>query len=393
MKAAFAIVPEMGHINPYIGPAQALEYAGHEVVIAAPGDIAAQIGRAGLAFRHDLIRRGASVRVTRGAELVELIEDNERLHQWVEHLLLSDLQEEVESVRKWLRRERADVVVVDPLYYAAAIAAEVEGLPWASLSNSLNPVLPPELGSALLRSVKRLSAARAKLFRSFAVEASFAGCDVLSPYLTVAFTTEALVGKPPAGVTLVGPSRPLHNRGDETALRQLPNDRPIIYVSFGSQIYFWPELFETLYAAGTSLHAHLVLSIGDLVDDPRWSAPRKHCDVYRYAPQPQILPHAAIFVTHGGANSVNEAITAGVPMLLSPMCNDQFHQAFFVERAGIGYVENLLRMPVERVVEKLQALLHDSDVRSRMAAVSKSYQTNGASVAAAMIAGLAERRV
>ena len=391
MRAAFTLLPEKGHINPYLGPAQALAEAGHEVVVAAPGDIGEQIGRAGLVFRHDLIAPGANDRVTRGAALVDLIGDRERLQVWIEQLLLENVAESVGLLREWYRREKADVVVVDPLFYAAAIAAEMEGLPWASLSNSLNPVLPAELSSDLLQTVRRLSERRAELFRSFGVDVSFSGCDALSPWLTVAFTTEALVGKPPAGVTLPGPSLPLWGRGDETALRVLPADRPIVYVSFGSQIYFWPDVFEKMYAAGRMLDAHLVLAIGDLVDDPRWSAPREHCDVYRYAPQPEILRQAAVLVTHGGANSVMEAIVAGVPMLVSPMCNDQFHQAFFVERAGIGLVENLVDAPLARIVECLRNLVTNLSIRSKMEGVSRTYQTNGAVTAAKLIANLASR--
>jgi len=199
------------------------------------------------------------------------------------------------------------------------------------------------------------------------------------------------VGRPPAGVTLVGPSLPLRDRGDEVAIRPIPADRPVIYASFGSQIYFWPEIFENIVAAGRLLDAHLILSLGDLADDPRWAAARPHCDVYRYAPQREILRHAAAFVTHGGANSVMEAIAAGVPMLISPMCNDQFHQAHFLEKAGIGCVENLIHAPAERMAERLRDLLVNPKIRSNMDAVSKTYQTNGARRTADLIAKLAGR--
>jgi zeaxanthin glucosyltransferase len=383
VKVAFAIIPEKGHVNPYIGPAQALADAGHEVVIAAPGDIAPQIAKAGLTFRADLVGP-APDRVTRGPELVDLIQDGERLHSWIEQLLLGGVPDAVDVLRDWYRRERADVVVVDPLYYAAAIAAHLESLPWASVSNSLNPVIPADLDSALLRTVRRLSPRRAGLFREYGFDACFSGCDVLSPYLTIAFATEALMGKPPEGVSLAGPSLPLRARGDEVAVCPLPPDRPVIYVSFGSQIYFWPEIFEKMAAAGECLRAHLVFAVGDLADDPRWAVPRPHCDVYRYAPQLEILRRADAFVTHGGANSVMEAIVAGVPMLISPMCNDQFHQAYFVERAGIGCVENLIHAPVERIAETLRDLL-----RSNIDAVSETYQTNGAVTTAQLIADLA----
>jgi UDP:flavonoid glycosyltransferase YjiC (YdhE family) len=105
------------------------------------------------------------------------------------------------------------------------------------------------------------------------------------------------------------------------------------------------------------------------------------------------LRRAAVFATHGGANSVTEAIVAGVPMLISPMCNDQFHQAYFVERAGIGYVENLAQAPLARIVERLRDLATGSAVRSNMDAVSKTYQTNGAATAAKLVIDLARQGV
>ena len=395
MKVAFAIIPEKGHINPYIGPAQALMDAGHSVLVAAPGDIWDQMTRAGLDFRTDLIDPRVSdsdARLTRGAALVELIQDAARLHKWIEQLLLADLPGGIDRVREWYRHEDFDVVVVDPLYYAAAIAAQVDGIPWAALSTSLNPVLPATLDSVLLRTVGALSSRRADLFQTCGFEkAMFAGCDVLSPHLTIAFTTEDMVGTAPAGVTLVGPSLPLRNRGDEMPIRPLPTDKQVVYVSFGSRIYHWPDLFEKLAEAGNALGVHMVFSLGELVDDERWSTPREHCDVYRYAPQAEVLKEAAAFVTHGGANSMMESIVAGVPMLLCPMCNDQFHQAYFVEQAGIGYVENLQDAPLERIKERLAGLLSDEKVQSRMDSVSQSYQLNGAVRAAELIADLAVR--
>jgi UDP:flavonoid glycosyltransferase YjiC (YdhE family) len=41
-------------------------------------------------------------------------------------------------------------------------------------------------------------------------------------------------------------------------------------------------------------------------------------------------------VTHGGNNSVTEALTCGVPMLVLPFSTDQFAGAAAIERAGLG---------------------------------------------------------
>ncbi len=374
MNIAFALLPEKGHINPYIGPAQALAARGHSVTVAAPGDIAAQISAAGLAFVPDLIPQEPGARPTHGPELAALIADPPRLAEWIELLLLTGIPEQVERLRAFYRRHSTHVAVVDPLYYAAAIAAHAEGLPWAAVSNSLNPVLPTGLDSALIRTTAALAPRRDAIFASYGMSPAFRSADVLSPFLTVAFTTEALCG-PVEGVRLAGPSFPVSTRGDEVELRPLPAGRPVVYASFGSQLYHWPALFAALRDAARQLGIMLVLSAGELaasMQQDEW------CQVYRYAPQLPLLASASVFVTHGGANSFMEALAAGVPQLLSPMCNDQFHQAHFLQRSGAGIVADLRGMPAKDISLRLDYLLSSRAIRTATERLSRSYQDNGA---------------
>ena len=55
-----------------------------------------------------------------------------------------------------------------------------------------------------------------------------------------------------------------------------------------------------------------------------------------FLPQVALLERAALLVTHGGNNSVTEALTAGVPMVVLPFSTDQFAGAAAVEAAGLG---------------------------------------------------------
>jgi UDP:flavonoid glycosyltransferase YjiC (YdhE family) len=55
-----------------------------------------------------------------------------------------------------------------------------------------------------------------------------------------------------------------------------------------------------------------------------------------FLPQVTLLRRAALAVSHGGTNTVTEAITSAVPLLLLPFSTDQFAGAAAVEATGFG---------------------------------------------------------
>lgn len=394
-RVLFCVVPEKGHVNPCIGPAQHLRAAGFEVAFYAPADIREQLRGAGdFVFlgphetpeRHD---------ISRGASFAANIRDADWLRHWIRTLLIDLAPAQTDGIRAVLRDWRPDVVVIDPLLYAAAIAAELEGLPWVAMSNSLNPVLPDDgasdLDSELLRTVRWLAPERDRLFARYGLTARFRGCDILSPHLTLAFATEALVGAPPPGVELVGPAMPHGPRGDETAFpwERLDADRPLVYISFGSQLYYHPDLFAKLIDATLATPAQLVLSVGELAGSALLPVPHERVTAVRYAPQLALLRRAQAFVSHGGANSVMEALACGVPMLLAPFCNDQFHSAYFVERAGAGSRVDLEQASVAELTAAIERLLRPGAIRERVAQIQASYARDGSAEAARLIRALA----
>lgn len=389
-RILFCVVPEKGHVNPCIGPAQHLQAADFEVAFYAPADISAQLDGAGqFAFlgpratpeRHDL---------SRGASFAANIRDAAWLRRWIHTLLIEQAPALVDDIRAVLQTWRPDVVVIDPLLYASAIAAELEGLPWVAMSNSLNPVLPDELDSDLLSTVRWLAPDRERLFARYGIAARFRGCDILSPHLTLAFTTEDFVGQPPPGVELVGPALPAGPRGDEAPFpwERLDAARPLVYMSLGSQLYYQPDIFAKVIEATRATSHQLVLSVGELVDTDWLPAADGHVIAVRYAPQLALLRRAQAFINHGGANSVMEALACGVPMLLSPFCNDQFHSAWFVERAGAGRCLDLQRASVQDIAGVLGELLRPGSLREHTARIAASYQRDGSAQAARRISEL-----
>jgi len=390
-RVLFCVIPEKGHLNPYIGPAQALQATGHEVAFYAPADISAQLAAAGIdMFVGPHKTTGGDAH--RGRAFAERIRDAAWLREWIKSLLVDAADAQVAPLRAIIQAIQPDVVAIDPMVYAAAIACDLEGVPWAAISNSLNPVLPDGLDSELLRTVRWLAPARDELFARYGLRAAFRGCDVLSPQLTVAFTTDALVGNVP-GVALVGPSLPRTSRGDEVEFPWdwLDPTRPLVYVSFGSQIGHQPALFRRVIDAVAKRSVQLVASASDLASSRELGELPPNVLLRPYVPQLALLQRAAVLLTHGGANSIMEAIAYAVPPIIVPLCNDQFHQVHFIERTGIGRALDAERCTAADIGAALDGLLTMGPERIAMIGVSASYQRDGAGETARLLSELAAR--
>jgi len=360
----FVVIPERGHLHPYLGPALHLQARGHEVWFFAEAPLDAVLEPLGLR-RWPLHPPAPAVRHA-GEEFSARARDAAWLRQWVAGVLLDDVERQVLRIEAAITTLRPAALVLDPMVYAGAIAAHRVGLPWAAVSNSLNPVLPAELDSELLRTVAWLAPRRAALFAAHGMAPMFRGCDLLAPGLTVCFSSRALVAEPPAGVQLVGASLPPRPRepasGIDWAAR---SGRPRVLVSLGSQVYHQPRMFRTIATALADMDVELVASIGELDPAPLGPWP-PGAVLRRWLPQLEVLAHTDVMITHGGANSVMEALAYDVPLLVSPICNDQFHQAELVRRTGLGRVLDLHTASPQACREALEALLRP-EARARVA--------------------------
>lgn len=91
----------------------------------------------------------------------------------------------------------------------------------------------------------------------------------------------------------------------------------------------------------------------------------------RSVPQPDVLARSAIFITHGGMNSVNEAMYAGVPMLVVPQGADQPLVASRVVDLDAG----LSIRPEDVSVEGVRALAQRLLDEPRFRAAASTLQT------------------
>ena len=71
----------------------------------------------------------------------------------------------------------------------------------------------------------------------------------------------------------------------------------------------------------------------------------------------EVLPRTRLFVTHGGANSVHEALYYGVPLLVVPQMPEQEANARQVAANGAGVVLSRADITPERLRQSVDAVL------------------------------------
>jgi UDP:flavonoid glycosyltransferase YjiC (YdhE family) len=154
------------------------------------------------------------------------------------------------------------------------------------------------------------------------------------------------------------------------------------------------DIVLPLIEATEQVGAQFVLSSEALAARDRLDPASRDVIVVPYAPQPQLLERVDAFLTHGGANSVMEAMYAGTPLLIVPLSGDQPWQAQFVEERKVGIHLDRNRFDREHCATALAQLLpEDSPFRARARQVRESYRKqNGARETANMLLRLANSR-
>ncbi|MFK5635591.1 MULTISPECIES: glycosyltransferase [unclassified Ornithinimicrobium] len=109
----------------------------------------------------------------------------------------------------------------------------------------------------------------------------------------------------------------------------------MVYVSLGSFLSVRSDVLARVAESLRGLDVRVALASGSTPRAALGPVPGSWL-VRDVLPQVTLLGSAALTVSHGGNNSVTEALTAGVPLLLLPLSTDQFAGAAALEDAGLG---------------------------------------------------------
>jgi MGT family glycosyltransferase len=147
--------------------------------------------------------------------------------------------------------------------------------------------------------------------------------------------------------------------------------KPILYMSFGTAFNDRPEAYRAAVDAFAA-DWHLVLSVGRRAG----TAGLDGAEVHRSLPQPAVLEHADVFITHAGMGSAAESLWFGVPTVAVPQAVDQFANAATL--AGLGVSRTLSND--ELTAETLTAAVAEvrtPEVGERVAELSAQVRAQG----------------
>jgi len=331
---------------------------------------------------------------------------------------LSDLMWEpvraARDVQAVVERIQPDAIIIDHLAFSARLALVAAGVSYADVvlgHPSALPVgdevygYPPTWPAAFTPSAEQLAELHdlcEKVSASFTTEWNTAlrelAPDVLASTNAFAEHGELLLLNYPA--ELSPPERtaqlPAHEFlgsavRDEPADEQVDgwlasSDEPFVYVSFGSFLSVRSDVLERVASALKAAGVRAAIATGSTDAEALGPVPEGWL-VRGFLPQVTLLRRAAAAVTHGGNNSVTEAMTCGVPLVVLPFSTDQFAGAEAIERSGFGVALAPNTASVDELRAAIVTVLEQS--RAGLTALADALtQTPGRARARSALAGL-----
>jgi MGT family glycosyltransferase len=379
----FVVPPLTGHINPTVAVGGELAARGHQVAWAGPPAALHPLlpGRARVfpviddAFEATLRQGRERWLELRGAAALKFFWQDFVIP--LGHAMLPGVEAAVAGFAP-------DVLVTDQQAVAGPVAARRAATPWVTSATTPAELLRPLAGLPKVEDwVRDQMAAFQAAHGLDPVDLRFSG------RLVLVFTTAALMGDTsgfPAHYVFTGPA--LTNRPDRGSFPWpwLDPDRRHLLVSLGTisgpDPRSGPRFFRTVLDALADLDAGLQTVIvapplGLLGEVP------PHILVAGHVPQLALLPHMSAVVSHGGHNTVCETLAHGLPLVLTPIRDDQPIIAQQVAEAGAGIRLRFARLRPAELRDGIRAVLEDPSYRTAARRIRDSFAAAGGARTAA----------
>jgi len=369
MRYLFVTLDAGGNVYPELALAGRLVARGHDVRLLGHRSQRAAIERAGCAFRPYEHAPDFDATQSATSPIKDWADDPATVFAALcDHLWFGPAGRVAADVAVELERHPADALAVDYFVFGGLAAAEKAGLPTAVLWhtafgewNVWNQGLPV------------LNAARAGIGLPPLTDVfeQYRRMDRVLVLTSEAFDFAVAPTELPSNVRHVGPQLAAAPKSDGMAgAREQP---PLVLVSLSTAYQAQEGVLLRVIAALGALPVRGLVTTGpavsldvDLPDNVEVSAWIPHADV---------LPCAALVITHAGMGTVMTTMAHGVPMLCLPMGRDQHGNAARVAQLGAGRVLAADASPAE-IAAAVRDALADPALRHNAQRVAETIRAD-----------------
>jgi MGT family glycosyltransferase len=367
------VPPFVGHVVGACTIARELSRRGHTVAWVAASSVRRLLPEGDRVFLAGGISQGALAEVegSAGSQI-------DAAGFWL--ALMPMAREMLPAVETAIAEFAPAVLVVDQHAFAGALAARRQDLPWVTLAPTGQPLAP---FIQLVPQIEEwLEANAAELQKQVGLE-PISHLE-RSPFLALLLTTPDFVsprGGPPDGFRLIGPlvDESRVEGGSDFPWDQLRDQRRLL-VSLGSVSFlqsqrFFVKLIEAFAAEPLQVIVRAPQELGLDFPDNFIARP--------WLPQLQLLPQVDAMISHGGANSIREALWFGLPLVVTPMAYDQTIWAIIVSETGVGLSETFSRSTPTKLRTAVYEVLDNPSYRLAAGRIRDSFRAAGGAAAAA----------
>ncbi len=286
-----------------------------------------------------------------------------------------------------IRDERPDYIVHDSLCTWGKHIASIAGVPAVNLMHSY-PLTRSSFGLRLetlslilkvglhkVASRFNPGSAANSLKKKYNINLSHSDALINFEDLNIIYTSKYMAPKideSEDSYHFVGPSLFFRDDKSDFPFEKLKG-KQVVYISLGTLHCNNPAFYRMCIDAFLGKDCTVIISVGMEVDLQQLPGAPDNFIIRKSVPQQKLLEHTSLFITHAGMNSVNEAICAGVPMLLLPHQFEQKMIARKIEELGIGIHMAIGDLDEKSLVASSEKITSGSSFKQRALELSELF--------------------
>lgn len=148
-------------------------------------------------------------------------------------------------------------------------------------------------------------------------------------------------------------------------------NRPVIFISLGTVVKGAVSFFNKCIEAFRNEQVEVIISAGRSFPIYKLKEIPDNIKVYDVVPQLSVLKQADVFVTHGGMNSISEALVHGVPMVVIPFIADQPTNARRIRELGLGKKLDYRLISSELLRNTVLSVMKDENILDNVSRIQR----------------------